>query len=278
MNFTRIVRNCIPRNLRNWLRHPTRSANYLIGKFRHRVLGSESVVLAEDWIVKCHPLSREHFFVFTNDKPQIRELDLFRHNCPEGIRLLDIGAHHGFFALAATRFGGPTAKILCVEASPSASSILKTNLSLNSISNQVTVMNVAAGATDGTLSMLTTGPAAGDYYLVPSETRPDTIEVPQLSLASIIQHSEFSPSHIKIDIEGFEYELIEAAIPLLRNLKPIIFLELHGDALRARNLNPSDVVQFLRAAGYHHFQLEDSDLSLEEMDLHDFNCRMICRP
>ncbi|WP_166442871.1 FkbM family methyltransferase [Phragmitibacter flavus] len=237
---------------------------------------TNTVTIRDQWTVRCHPTAKKHFEVFQDDPVQSAELDAFLQNCPPGIQLLDIGAHYGFFAAAAIRFGGPAARVLCIEASPKAAKILQTTIALNQLEHCVQSINVAMGPEDGLLPMLTTGPLAGDYFVVPAETRADVTMVPQRSLASIIQETGFSPTHIKFDIEGFEYEVIEAAIQTLQQHHPIIFLELHGDALHARGKNPGDVLQMLQNAGYNHFLLNDSEIT--EKDLHHlgFNCRLIC--
>jgi FkbM family methyltransferase len=203
-------------------------------------------------------------------------LDTFIRECPPGIQLLDIGAHYGFFALAAVHYGGPSARVLCVEASPNAASILNSTIALNPGKDQIEVFNVAMGDRDGTLPMLATGPIAGDYFVVPTEERSDTTLVPQRSLASLLKETRFKPTHIKIDIEGFEFEVVESSIATLKEIRPVLFFELHGDALRARGKDPSAVIGMLQSAGYNRFEMAGHPIQLEEMKAAAFNCRMTC--
>lgn len=214
--------------------------------------------------------------MFHTDPVQSSELDAFIAHCPHGIHLLDVGAHYGFFALAALHYGGLNARVLCVEASPGAFKILESTLELNECGDRVQALNVAMGAIDGMLPMLTTGPLAGDYFVVPTEERDDTVLVPQRSLASVLSTTGFVPTHMKLDIEGFEFEVIESGLDVLRQFHPVLFLELHGTALKARGKDPQKVIQMLRQAGYTHFSLGDSDLTLDMMADQGYNCRMIC--
>ena len=276
MNLNTLIRFLLPRSIRNWLRKPGKSFEYVWDRVRFSLGETQTVQVRDDWQPRCHPAARDHFEVFRTDPIQSSELDSFVQNCPDGIRLLDVGAHYGFFALAALRYGGPKAQVICVEASPGAAGILEVTLKLNECTDRVRLMNVAMGDVDGVLPMLTTGPLGGDYFIVPTEQRSDTVLVPQRSLASLLAETGFRPTHLKMDIEGFEFEVIQAGLATLQELHPLIFLELHGTALTARGKDPRAVIQMLQQAGYTQFTLGDEALTLEKMAGMGFNCRMIC--
>jgi FkbM family methyltransferase len=209
---------------------------------------------------------------------QGEELDAFARHCFPGMRLLDIGAHYGFFALACLKYGSRDSQVLCVEASPKATAILRANLVLNGADSQVSVVNCAMGATDGELQMLTTGPMGGDYFVVPTEARNDTQPVPQRSLPSLVAEREFEMTHVKMDIESFEYEVVEAGAELLQRVLPIFFLELHGNQLSARGKNPEKVIETLSACGYRRFLLGGEIVGIRQMAEAGFNCRLVCLP
>ena len=58
---------------------------------------------------------------------------------------------------------------------------------------------------------------------------------------------------MKIDIESFEYELIQSSLDILRRWKPRIMLELHVDLLRERNRDPLFILASLDSIGYRRF-------------------------
>jgi FkbM family methyltransferase len=166
------------------------------------------------------------------------------------MRLLDIGANFGVMTLAALRYGGQNARVVAVEPSATSARILRANLKLAGESARATVLQVAAGDSDGILEMLTTG-AAGEHYLVAADGhRPDAISIRKLTLAAISQRCGVVPTHVKIDVEGFEDEVIRGGLDFLRIHRPMIFLELHGKMLRDRGRNPRDVLENLRRAEY----------------------------
>lgn len=276
MNITALIRALVPRPIRIWLRAPAKSFRYLRDQFLFRLGRTTTAHVRPDWRPLCHPTAREHFEVFHWDPIQSSELDAFIQHCPAGIQLLDLGAHYGFFALAALHYGGLQARVICVEASSSASAILMANVQVNRCTDRVRLMNIAVGDSDGELAMLTTGPHGGDYFVFSSEQRSDTVLVKQRSLTSILAETGFRPTHIKMDIESFEFEVIQSGLATLRELHPILFLELHGTPLVARGKQPMEVIRMLRNAGYTRFTLGEKELTEEMMAAADFNCRMIC--
>jgi FkbM family methyltransferase len=275
MTLKDLVRGALPFSVRNWLRSPRRSLNY-IGARLSFLLGRVSCVeLRPGLVLRCHPISLKAFDVFRTDQIQRRELDDFLHHCQPGMRLLDLGAHFGFFALvAATRF---KASVVCVEASAGAVATLRTNVRLNHAEESIRIINVAAGAEDGYVEMLATGPAAQDYFVSPLPNVSETVRVRQMSLPTLIAEGGLMPTHIKIDIEGFEVQVLGGARDVLHKLRPIIFLELHGDLINARGENPEAIVALLLDLGYR-FKQSGRSLLPEEVRACGFNSRFTCLP
>jgi FkbM family methyltransferase len=273
---THFAHRLLPRTVRNWLRKPSRSLSYVIDRVSFS-WGLLSVVpMPGAWSLKCHPASRAHFEVFRDDPSQAKEFAAFLSFSRIGMQLLDIGAHHGFFALAAIRAGGPTARILCLEPSPEAAKILRANVHANNADAQVQVLEVAAGRRDEAVRMLTTGPFGADYLVVPDGPRTDTTLVRSRSIQSSLDETGFRPTHVKMDIEGFEYEVVEASIETLSALKPVLYLELHGQLLKQRGKEPAVVIQNLRKAGYTSFYCDQELMDEHSMSSLGFNCRLVC--
>jgi len=273
-----LARALLPREVRNWLRMPGKTFDYLQDRAAFAI-GSLCVVkVTDEWSVRCHPLARRHFEFFRTDPLQAKELTSFFKYAHPGMHLLDIGAHYGFFALAALRSGGPTARVLCVEPSSKAVQVLRANLEANGAKRNVEIVQTALGDTDGTLRMLTTGPFGGDYMVVPTKARTDTVSVKVRSLRSLLEDTSFQPTHIKVDIEGYEFELLQAAQDLLSALKPLLYLELHGQTLQARGKDPATIIECLRRAGYDSFICENQAVDDRTMARSSFNCRLVCIP
>jgi hypothetical protein len=69
---------------------------------------------------------------------------------------------------------------------------------------------------------------------------------------------------------------VEASIKMLNKLKPILYLELHGQFLRQRHKDPAVVIKNLRKAGYSSFYFDQKLMDEDAMNSLGFDCRLVC--
>lgn len=272
-----LARKFLPRSFRNWCRSPFKSVKYMGDRIKFSGGMHSRVSPAKGFVLSCHPAAVHFFDIFRTDPVQAEELKSFVEHCSPGMRFLDIGAHYGLFALACEHYSGNSARILCVEASSRAVDILKSNLKLNKAEHNVDVLNCAMGGDDGYLDMLSTGPLGADYFVHPTEPRPDTIKIPQLTLESILNKTGFQPTHIKMDIESYEYEVISSSLSCLRAFLPVMFLEIHGSMLKKRGKDPAEIVTMLRNVGYLLWSPEGQLLNDDFLKCCGYDCRVIAK-
>jgi FkbM family methyltransferase len=247
----RWARRLLPRALRNWLRNPGASWRWLRSAWSWRQGRTGELECGDGVRLRCHPESARTFRLFVEEPDSRAELDAFRAVLRPGMRLWDLGAHYGFFSLYTLASAGG-AQVLAVEPSPAAFRVLLHNLSLAENGPQAQALQAAAGAACGALPMLAAGIAGENYMVMATPGRRDQVAVPQLDFAGLRQACGWSPSHIKIDIEGHESELLAAAgnLAALAEWRPIILLELHNDWIRARGREPGEILDALERLGY----------------------------
>src|SRR5712691_2981686 len=129
-----LVRTLIPRPLRNWLRSPSRSAEWLWDATRFSFGAVETLNFLPGWSVVCHP----HAYKVAgrsqiSDPEQREEFQNFLAYCGPRMRLFDLGAHFGLFSLAAAQFGG---RAVAVDPSPLAAKMIRTQVRLNRFGDQ----------------------------------------------------------------------------------------------------------------------------------------------
>lgn len=276
--ITNLIRVSIPRSWRNALRRPHVTAGRVRAKIESAFGKSSILSIRRGWSVRCHPICVTEFGVFQNDPAQYGELEDFIGQCRPGMKLLDVGAHWGVFALAALHYGSSEAFVVCVEPSSDAAKVLRHNLLLNGVLDRVKVVEKAAGIAPGHVHMLTTGAGGADYFVVPPEPRPDSVSVPQVDLTGLCQSLKFSPTHVKVDIEGFEEEALLGAREMLQRDHPMLFLELHGDLIRRRGRDPVTVLRILRETGYVTWKRGGKVMHERQLQREGFNARFICIP
>lgn len=252
----RLARRMLPRPARNWLRSPRTTMRWLSQEVEYFLGRASECEVRSDWMVRCHPASAGAFEMFRQSTELRAELDGFVARCRAGMVLYDIGANFGMFSLAALRYGGKNARVVAVDPSRTANRIHRANLRMAGANTRVTLIEAAVSAANGTLQMLTTGPASEHYMVVADIGRRDVTSVRQCTLASLAELAGLIPTHVKIDVEGFESDVIEGGADLLRRYRPIVFLELHGQMLRQRGLSPLSVLRRLAECGYGRIECE----------------------
>ena len=140
---------------------------------------------------------------------------------------IDIGANIGSYTvLAAAHIGATT---LSFEPVPSTFSHLLNNIALNRIGNKVQAFNIALSAEKGSVSFTSSLDTVNHVAL---NAEQDQIEVNTERLDDVLTE-QMSPLLIKIDVEGFEAEVLKGATNTLKNsnLRAII-IELNGSGAR----------------------------------------------
>lgn len=146
----------------------------------------------------------------------LREDDLF----------LDIGANIGSYTiLSASEVGAQT---ISFEPIPATFKILEENIKVNQIEHLVELKNNGIGSENGVIRF-TSGLDTVNH--VASASDKDTVEVNVVTIDSEVQITK--PCLIKIDVEGFETEVINGMTNTLKNknVKAII-IELNGSGNR----------------------------------------------
>lgn len=139
---------------------------------------------------------------------------------------VDIGANIGSYSILAS--GEIGAKTISIEPIPATFESLKTNIYINEIKHLVEALNIGLGSASGTLKFTK---SLDTVNHIATDQEDDTIDVKVDTLDNVL--GDKSPSLLKIDVEGFETEVLKGAEKTLinPNLKAII-IELNGSGQR----------------------------------------------
>jgi len=143
----------------------------------------------------------------------------------------DIGANIGSYTVLAA--GQVGAKAICFEPLPATFRQLEKNISINHLERLVTAYNKGVGSTKTTL-LFTSSYDTVNHVVAAAENNVATnaVEVEVLPLDDVLKEAAV-PLLVKIDVEGFETEVIKGMKRTLadQNLKAII-IELNGSGGR----------------------------------------------
>ena len=252
-SLKQISRAWVPRNIRNWLRSPKRSASWVWDCTLFSLGFTKTLEVDPDWRIVCHP----HAYDVASksqitDLEQADEIRNFRSHCRQGMLLFDIGAHYGIFSLAAVHAGG---KSVAVEPSPSAVRMIGVQAAINGCTENIQVVRAAVSSEGGTMGLLSSGVFSDGYFRVASE-RPtsELVQTPTLTIDDLTQ--QFGPpTHIKIDVEGHETAVLRGGRLALARHSPLLFLEVHNEMVRSEGGDPDAVLDELGRIGYSTFGL-----------------------
>ena len=149
------------------------------------------------------------------------ELEWIKANAiTSGDTVVDCGANHGFSTVLFAKWTGARGKVHAFEPFSHNMAILKENLRLNEITNVICHQS-ALGAASGN-ALITTHPNA--RIVQESDRIRGTEQVSLVALDDIIPDQ--SIDFIKIDVEGFELDLLKGAQRILAS-RPRLDVELH---------------------------------------------------
>lgn len=187
-----------------------------------------------------------------NDPEQVTELDGFISNCRPGMVLFDIGAHFGLFSLAALHYGGPNARAIAVDPSPTALRIMSIQAQLNHVTDRLSMVQASAGERTGWQDMVAVGVLAGGYFVAPTRdhTARELTHTRQVTLDSLVKDFGVTPTHIKIDVEGYEAAVLRGGGETLSRATAVLFVELHNQMVSERGGDPQETLTLLKSSGY----------------------------
>jgi FkbM family methyltransferase len=147
----------------------------------------------------------------------IDERDIVRRLIRPGLAAVDVGANIGYYALMLAHYVGASGEIICIEPEPANLVELHRNIEANHLT-QITILAAGAAATNGSAELL-----RGINGRIVSVGRGE-VPVRTLTLDSL---AERSIGFIKIDVEGYELQVLRGARTLIEQQRPSLFVEVH---------------------------------------------------
>jgi FkbM family methyltransferase len=177
----------------------------------------------------------------------VEEMAAFLDVAANAKTFFDIGADRGIFAVMFCALG-ESRHAVAYEPSLRRFRAAAAMRALNGLESRLTLRQAAVGTTQGR----TEGILFADGTIVPESRDPDG-EPAEMIMTTVDHEVEalgIVPDLLKIDVEGYEYEVLQGATRLLRERKPVLCLELHLDLLERRGVSPAALVADLQSYGY----------------------------
>lgn len=180
--------------------------------------------------------SDTHRLLFLEGERFVKERQLLKHLIWPGMSVVDVGANIGYYLLLFRRFIREDGSVLCIEPEPRNLEELRRNIACNTLKN-VKVISAAAGASDGKINL-----TPGLNAVVHESSKNADIKIDLCKLDSVVT---CQIDFLKIDVEGYEVQVLMGAIETIRRCKPIIFMEVHPWMLSG-DMGVSFIINVLR--------------------------------
>jgi FkbM family methyltransferase len=220
----------------------------------NREVGSETLRLRAGIELQIDPKARHGFEAYCWWWPEmVEELDSFLATSLTKGTLVDVGALHGLFSLAFC-YGRRDVRAFAIEPGQAGCHVIYRHVRMNGIDN-VSLINIAVSDRAGNLDMTVNGP---HLEAVPGGLSPtdmdQIVRCPVTTLDRLCKELRIHPDLIKIDVEGYEFNVLLGAERVLREHRPTLFLELHPAEMARFGHTTVELVSLLAGMGY---QFED---------------------
>lgn len=202
-----------------------------------------------------------HVVFFGTYEPEIREI--FRTILTHGGVAMDIGANVGWHTLLMAYLVGDRGRVIAAEANPSVRSRLEDHLKLNGF-GRVEVLPYAIGDVEGTVEFYgpeADDPCSGDGHIVTAgaESGRSVIHVETHPLDAIVLSRQVERLDlIKVDVEGFEWPVLQGAEQTIAKFRPHIIFEYNADYVQRGGGNAHLLAEYFTKQGYRLFSIKQN--------------------
>ena len=246
-------------------------------RYRHlnRDLGKERIAINREVVLNVNPITRPSIECFCHGDGDIGlEMMNFLHHTRDRKVLCDIGALHGCFSFCFTSRVGTNAYV--IEPSPLAKEVFNENKRLNP-THSVEHYQTAMGSREGELNMSFAWHHLVAFDPAAKEQPERYFQIPITTLDLFFKDRPPADT-LKIDVEGYEYEVIQGGKKFIREHQPLIFLEIHSRILRRIGIDPNLIFEDLKGLGYYFQNTRGEERTASQLGARGDDFRVLCLP
>lgn len=155
--------------------------------------------------------------------------------------IIEVGANAGYLTVPLAR----KARVVAIEPQKNIFRLLVSNVYLNALEERVSCFNVACGSSEGVVYMPNIGyeqeTSHGAFEVRPEKGGIYSVPTP---LSTVDKINKTIPSMIKIDVEGYELEVLKGAADTIREFRPALYVE------NDRKEKSEELISYLWDIGY----------------------------
>jgi len=247
--FKGVLKSVVPAGAKQWLKSKLYPSAASTSPFSIRLSERGIEVRLQDRTLLQAPsdIRGDVEAIFSDTQCCLEPLAIYEAGLKGNGVLFDIGAHVGVISILFAK-AAPGNRAVAFEPSPALNLRAQELFKLNGVIEQASVEPCALGETPGRTTMLV-DPVGGFVQIKRFEHSmhgaPREIDLEVETVDRMAARLSLRPTTLKIDVEGYELEVLKGAARVLSADRPVVFLELHLDYLEARGIQPSAVLEEL---------------------------------
>jgi FkbM family methyltransferase len=177
------------------------------------------------------------------------EGDFLRRCAREGMTVLDVGAHCGYFTLLLSKLVGPGGRVLAVEADPGNHALLEENLEANGAVNVTTVQGAAWSVGGESLPFTLCRENTGDHRAYSWDSGREVVEVKSVAIDELTRDLG-RVELVKLDTQATEHRAVQGMLETIERDRPTLLVEFWPLGIRELGDRPEEVVELYRSLGF----------------------------
>jgi len=183
---------------------------------------------------------------------------LFGHLITDGMTVVDLGAHVGYYTILASRLVGSSGLVYAFEPDPTSYAYLLKNIETNRCRNVVPVPQAVSDKSG--LRNFSRDPRGAEGSLTTRLRNVESIVVPAVALDDYFREQSRRIDIMKMDIEGGEMAALQGMRQLATEQKPRLIMEFSLGNMRAAGVTRKDLQGLLTELGYRTSQVIERGL------------------
>lgn len=180
---------------------------------------------------------------YQNWEPEMTKM--FKKTIKSGMTVLDVGANMGYYTLLMGKLMKNKGKIISFEPTLGGFERLKTNVSLNDFNN-IVLERIGLANKNGKIKA-----KIRHSWKMSSLIEPKAETIYLMRLDDYVKKNKIEKiDFIKIDVDGYEYEVLKGAKEILEKYKPILCLEIGNYENKKGGYKLKDIIDYLESFKY----------------------------
>lgn len=189
--------------------------------------------------------------MWVNKNERIKEENFICSFLKKGDNVFDVGANIGTVSLACAKIVGSTGKVKSFEPNLKIFEYLKKNIEINNYSQIIQAHNFGLGSKNKNYKFTE---FSDDTSNTPSDDGKSVITIKKLD-----NFTKEKVNFLKIDVEGFEYEVLKGAKKTLKEIE-FVYFECNRDLLIKHKSSEKIICEFLKKHNFIVYQVVDYKL------------------